>query len=146
MPSNHLILYYLLFLPSIFPSIRVFSTSQLFSSGCQSTGASASVSVFPVNIQDWFPLGLTDLISLQSKELSRVFSSTTVPKHQFFGSAFFMAQLSHLYKTTAKTVAFTKWAFVGKVISLLLNTLSRFVIAFVPRSKRLLILWLISYG
>ena len=88
MPSNHLILCCpLLLLPSIFPSIRVFSNeSSLFTSGGQSIGASASASVFPTNIQDWFPLGWTGLISLQSKGLSRVSSSTTVQKHQFFST------------------------------------------------------------
>ena len=81
MPSNHLILCLPLFLlPSIFPSIRVFT------SGGQSIGVSASALVLQMNIQDWFPLGLTGLISLQSKELSRVFSNTTVQKHQFFGT------------------------------------------------------------
>ena len=76
MPSNHLSLYCpLVLLPSIFPSIRVFSNeSVFFTSSGQSIGASASASVLPINIQDWFPLGLTGLISLQSKELSRVFS------------------------------------------------------------------------
>ena len=70
MPSNHLILCHtLLLLPSIFPSIRVFSNDQLFASGGQSTGVSASASVLPMNIQDWFPLGLTGFIPLQSKEL-----------------------------------------------------------------------------
>ena len=68
MPSDHLILCHPLLLPSIFPSIRVFSVSQLFPSGGQSIGASASASVLPVNIQGWFPLGLTGLISLQFKE------------------------------------------------------------------------------
>ena len=75
----------LLLLSSIFPSIRVFSVSQLFTSGDQSIGASTSVSVLPMNIQGWFPLGLTSLISLLPKGLSRVFSSTTIWKHQFFG-------------------------------------------------------------
>ena len=78
MPSNHLVLCHPLLLPSIFPSIRVFSVSQLFPSGGQSIGASASASVLPVNIQGWFPLGLTDLTSFLSRGLSRVFSSTTV--------------------------------------------------------------------
>ena len=81
MPSNQLILCRpLLLLPSIFPSIRVFSflMSQLFVSGSQRFGASASASLLPMNIQDWFPLGLTGLISLQSKGLSRVFSSSTI--------------------------------------------------------------------
>ena len=86
MPSNHLIFCHpLLLLPSIFPSIRVFS-NELFESGGQSIGAAASALVLPVNIQSWFPLELTGLISLQSKGLSRVFSSTTVWKHQFFGA------------------------------------------------------------
>ena len=77
MPSNHLILYRpFLLLPAIFPSIRVFSMSRLFASGGQSIGASASASVLPITIQGWSPLGLTGLISLQSKGLSRVFSST----------------------------------------------------------------------
>ena len=85
MPSNHLILCHpLLLLPSIFPSIRVFSNESVFQLGGQSIGASASI--LPVNIQGWFPSGLTSSISLLSKGLSRVFSCTTVRKHQFFGS------------------------------------------------------------
>ena len=79
MPSNHLSLCRpLIFLPSIFPSIRVFSKQSALASGGQSIGASVSASVLPINIQGWFPLGLTGWISLQSKRLSRVFSSTTV--------------------------------------------------------------------
>ena len=70
-------------LPSVFPSIRVFQMSQHFSSGGQSIGISASASVLPMNIQDWFPLGGTGWISLQSKGFSRVFSNTTIEKHQF---------------------------------------------------------------
>ena len=81
MPSNLLILCRPLLLPSIFPSIRVFSNE--FTSGGPSIGASAS-SVFPVNIQSWFPFGWTGLISLLSRGFSRVFSSTTVQNHQFF--------------------------------------------------------------
>ena len=69
-----------------FPASGSFPVSQLFSSGGQSTGASASVSVLPMNIQDWFPLGWTCLISLLSKELSKVFPRTTVQRHQFFGA------------------------------------------------------------
>ena len=94
-PSNHFILCRpLLLLPSIFPNIKVFSKessheafqmSQLFTSGSQSNAVSASTSVLPMNTQDWFPLGWTGWISLQSKGLSRVFSNTTVQKHQFFG-------------------------------------------------------------
>ena len=102
------------------PASGCFSVSQFFASGGQSTSASASAAVLPMNIQDWFPLGLTGLISLQSKGLSRVFSNTTVQKHQFFSSAFFMVQLSHPYMTTGKTMALTRWTFVGKVMSLLL--------------------------
>ena len=87
MPSNHLNLCRpLLLLPSIFPSIRVFSNSQLFKSGGQSIGVLASASVLPMNTQDWSPLGWTGWISLQSKGLSRVFSNTTVQKLQFFGA------------------------------------------------------------
>ena len=89
MPSNHLILCHpLLLLPSIFPSIRVFSNESALTSGGQSIGASASTSVIPMNIQDWFPLGLIGLISLQSKGLSRAFSNTTVQNHQFFTLSF----------------------------------------------------------
>ena len=85
MPFNHLILCHpLLLLPSIFPSIRVFSMSQLFTSGGQTIGVSASTSVLPKNTRDWSPSGWTGWISLQSKGLSRVFSNTTVQKHQFF--------------------------------------------------------------
>ena len=93
-----------------------------------------------MNIQDWFPLGFTGLISLLSKGLSRVFSNTTVQKHRC--SAFFMVQLSHLYMTTGKTVALTRQIFFGKVMSLLFNMFSKFVIAFLPRSRCLLISWL----
>ena len=85
MPSNHLILCCpLLLLPSIFPSIRVFSNESALLISGQSIGVSASASVLPMNIQGWFLSGLTGLISLQSKGLSRVFSSITVEKHQFF--------------------------------------------------------------
>ena len=87
MPSNHLVL----FAPSSscllsFPASGSFPVSQLINSGGQSIGASASASVFPVNIQGWFPLGLIGLISLKSKGLSRVFHSTTIRKHQFFNT------------------------------------------------------------
>ena len=86
-PSNHLILCHPLFLlSSIFPSIGwdSFQMSQFFTTGGQSIGVSASASVLPMNIQDWFPLGGTGWISLQSKGLSRVFSNTIVQRHQFF--------------------------------------------------------------
>ena len=86
MPSKHLILCCPLLLPSIFPSIRVFSMSLLFESGGQSIGVIALSSVLPMNIQGWFPLGLTCLISWLSKGLWRVLSNTTVGKHQFFST------------------------------------------------------------
>ena len=72
--------------PQSFPASGSIPMSQLFASGCQSIGVSASTSVLPMNTQDWSPLGWTGWISLQSKGLSRVFSSTTVQKHQFFGT------------------------------------------------------------
>ena len=87
MLSNYFILCHsLLLLPSVFPSTRSFPVSQLFASGGQSIGASASASVLPMNIQGWFPLELTGLTSLQSKGFSRVFSSSTVRKHQSFAT------------------------------------------------------------
>ena len=100
-------------------------------------------SVLPMNILSWFPLGMTGLTSLQSKGLSRVIFSTTIRKHQFFSAQpFFMVQLSHPYMTTGKIIALTVWTFVYKVMPLLFNMLSRFVIAFLPRIKQFLILWL----
>ena len=126
---NHLILCHpLLLLPSIFPASGFFLMSQFFTSGGQRTGVSASASVIPMNIQDWFPLGWTGLLSLQSKGLSRVFSNSTIQKYQFFG-----AQLS--LWITGKTIALTRWTFIGKVMSLLFNMLSRLVINFFPSSK-----------
>ena len=95
-PSNHLILCHPLFLlPSIFPSIRVFSNESAFCIKCQSTGVLASASVLPINIQGWYPLGLTGLISLLSKELSRVFSHT-IWKHQFFSTQPSLWSSSHI--------------------------------------------------
>ena len=94
--------------------------SQFFTSGGQSIGVSASTSVLPMNTQDWSPLGWTDWISLQSKGLSRVFSNTTGQKHRFFLALSFIVLLSHPYMTIGKTIALTRWAFVGKVMSLLL--------------------------
>ena len=96
--SNHLILCCpLLLVPSSFPASESFPMSQLFSWGGQSTGASASASVFPMNIQDWFSLGLTALISLLSKELSRVFSSTIIQKHQLFDAQPSLWSNSHIH-------------------------------------------------
>ena len=153
MSSNNLILCHpLLLLPSIFPSIRVFSNEsalhmrwQKYWSFSFNINPSNEHPGLPMNTQDWFPLGWTGWISLQSKGLSRVFSNTTVQKASIFQcSAFFTVQLSHPYMTTGKTIALTRWTFVGKVISLLFNLLSRLVITFLPRSKRLLISWLQS--
>ena len=110
-----------------FPASGSFPMSQFFASGGQSIGVSASALVLPMNIQDWFPLGWTGWISLQSKGLSSLCqhhsSKTSILRH----SAFFIVQLSHPYMTLGKTTALTRWTFVGKVMSLLFNMLSRLV-------------------
>ena len=138
MASNHLILSHpLLFLPSIFPSIRVFSNELVLRIRWPKFWPSASV--LPMNIQDWFPLGWTGWISLQSKGLSRVFSNTTVQKHRFFSAQLSLWSNSHIHVNTGKMIALTRWTFVGKLMSLLFNMLSRLVITFLPRSKCLLI-------
>ena len=85
------------FCPQSLPASESFSMSQLFTWGCQSTGVSASASVLPVNTQDWSPLGWTGWISLQSKGLLRVFSNTTVQKHQFFGTQPSSQSNSHIH-------------------------------------------------
>ena len=125
--------------PQSFPASGSFPMSQLFTSGGQSIGVSASTSVPPMNTQDWSPLGWTGWVSLQSKGLSRVLqhhsSKASIVQH----SAFFIVQLSHPYMTTGKTIALTWLNFVDKVMSLLFNMLSRLVITFLPRSKHLLI-------
>ena len=95
-----------------FPASGSFPVTQFFAWSGQSIRVSASASVLPMNIQDWFPLGWTGLIFLQPKGLSRVFSNTTVQKDQFFST-----QLSHPYMTTGKTIALTRQSFVGKVIN-----------------------------
>ena len=100
-----------------FPTSGYFLVRQLFASGGQIIGASASAAVLPMNIQDWFLLGLTGLIFLQLKGLSRVFSNTTVQKHQFFGAQLSLVQLSHRHMTTGKTIALARQTFVGKVTS-----------------------------
>ena len=105
--------------------------SQVFTSGGQSIGASASV--LPVNIQGWFPLGLTGLISQETLKSLLQHHSSKVSVHGC--SAFFMVQLSHPYMTTEKTIALTRWIFFGKVMSLLFNMLSRFVIVFLPKEQ-----------
>ena len=125
-----------------FPASGSFPMSQFFASGGWSIGVSNSASVLPMNIQDWFPLGWTGWISLQSKELSRVFSNTTVQNSWrissiLWHSAFFIVQLSHPYMTTGKTIALTRWTFVGKGMSLLFNMVSMLIITFLPRSKHL---------
>ena len=125
------------------PASGSFPMSKPFTWSGQSIGVSASV--LPMNTQDWSPLGWTGWISLQSKGLSNVFSNTTVQKQSIFGhSAFFTVQLSHPYMTTGKTIALTGGTFVGKVMSLLFNMLSRLLITFLPKSKRLVISWLQS--
>ena len=139
MPSNHIIFYRpLLLLPSIFPNIRVFSNELALHIRWPCIGTSASASVLPTNIQGWFPLRFTGLI-LQSKGVSRVFSNTTVQKHRFFSTQPSLWSNSHNH--AGKTIPLTRQNFVGKVMSAF-YTLSRFVIAFLPSSKGLLISWL----
>ena len=98
MPSNHLILCHpLVLLPSIFPSIRVFSNESALRNRWPKIGVSGSASVLLMNTQNWYPLGWTDWISLHYKELSRVFSNTTVQKHQFFGAQLSLQSNSHIH-------------------------------------------------
>ena len=145
MPSNHLILWHPLLLPPIFPSIRVFS-NELALCIMWPKYWSFRFSLSPSNeYSGLISLGLTGLSSMRSEGLSRIFSNTTAQKYQFLWClAFFIVQLSHPYITTGKAIASTRWTFVGKVKSLLLNMLFRFVMAFLPRSKHLLISWLQS--
>ena len=146
MPSNHLILCHpLLLLPSIFPSIRVFSNESTL---CMRLPKywSFSFSISPSNEHSGlisFRMDWLDLLAVQGtlKSLLQHHSSKASILHC---SAFFTVQLSHPYMTTGKTIALTRRTFVGKVISLLLNMLSRLVIAFLPRNKHLLISWLQS--
>ena len=107
-----------------------FPMSQFFTSSGQSIGVSALASVLPMNIQDWFPLGWTGWISLQPKSLHHS-SKVSILRP----SAFFIIQLSHPYMTIGKTIALTRWTFVGKVMSLLFSMLSSLVIVLHPRSK-----------
>ena len=146
MPSNHLILCCpLLLLPSIFPSIRVFSNESVLRIRW-SKYWSFSFSISPSNEYSGlisFRMDWLDLLAVQGtlKSLLQHHSSkASVFRH----SAFFIVQLSHPYITTGKTTALTKWTFVGKVLSLLFNTLSRLVITFLSRSKCLLVSWLQS--
>ena len=126
-----------------FPASGSFPMSQFFASGGQSIGASASASVLQMNIQDLFLLGLTGWISLHSKGLSRVFSNTTVQKHQFFSTHLPLWNNSFIHDYW-KTRALTRWTFVVKMMFLLFNLLSWLVIAFLRRRKQLLISWLQS--
>ena len=132
-----------LLLPSIFPSIRVFSNESALWIRWPKYWCFSSSIRLSVNIQDWFPLGLVDLLAVQGtlKSLLQHHSSKASILQCL---AFFMVQLSNPYMTTGKNTALTGWTFVGKIMSLLFNTLSRLVIAFLPRSKCLLISWLQS--
>ena len=117
-----------------FPASGSFQISQFFASGGQSIGVSASTSVLPMDIQDWFPLGWIGGISLQSKGHSRVFSKQQFKSINSSVLSFLYTPTLTSYMTTRKTIALTRQTFVGKVMSLLLNTLSRLVITFLPRS------------
>ena len=126
------------------PASESFSMSQLFTWGGQSTGVSALASFPPKKSQGCSPSEWTGWISLQSKGLSSLLQHHSSKPSILRCSAFFRVQLSHPYRTTGKTVGLTRPTLIGKVMSLLLNILSRLVITFLPRSKRLLILWLQS--
>ena len=145
MPSSHLILCHPLLLPSIFPSIRVFSKEPVLHISWPKCW-SFSISISPSNEYSWlisFRMDWLDLLAVQGtlKSLLQHHSSkASVLQHW----AFFIVQLSHPYMITGKTIALTRRTFVGKVISLLFNMLSRLGIGFLPRSKRLLISWLQS--
>ena len=145
MPSNHLILCRLLLLPSIFPSIRVFSSESVLRIRWPKYW-SFSFNISPSNEHSgliFFRMDRLDLLAVQGalKSLLQHHSSkASILQH----SAFFLVQLSHPYMTTGKVIVMTRWTSVGKVIFLLFNTLSRLVITFLPRSKHLLISWLQS--
>ena len=130
--------------PQSFPASGSFLMNWLFASNGQSIGASASASILPMNIWDWFPSGLTGLISLLSKGLSR---SSPASQFESINSSVF----NHFYGPALTSIhdywknhTLTIWTFVGKVMTMLFNVLSSFVIAFLSRSKRLLISWLPS--
>ena len=125
-----------------FPASESSPISQFFVSGGQSSGVSASASVLPMNIQDWFPLGLIGLISLQSKWLSGVFSNTTVQKHQFFSIQPSLWSNSHIHTWLLEKPYL--WLDGPLLAKSAFNMLSRLVITFLPRSKRLSISWLQS--
>ena len=145
MPSNHLILFCLLLPPLIFPSIRDFSDESAL---CirRPKDWSFSFSISPSNEYSGlisFRMDWLDLLAVQGT-LKSLLQHHKSKASILQCSAFFMVQLSHPYMTTGKTIALTKWTFVGKVMSLLFNMLSRLVITFLPRSKHLLISWLQS--
>ena len=146
MPSNHLILCRpRLLLPSIFPSIRVFSNKSALHIRWQKDW-SFSFSISPSNEHPGlisFRMDWLDLFAVQGT-LKSLLQQHSSKASILWHSAFFIVQLSHPYMTTGKTIALTRWTFVGKIMSLLFNMLSRLVITFLPRSKRLLISWLQS--
>ena len=146
MPSNHLIFCHpLLQLPSIFPSIRVFSNESVLCIRWPKYW-SFSFSISPSNEYSGliaFRMDWLDLLVVQGT-LKRLLQHHSSKASILRYSAFFIVQLSHPYMTTGKTIALTRWTFVGKVMSLLFNMLYRLVIIFLPRSKRLLISWLQS--
>ena len=132
--------------PQTFPASGSFPMIQLFASGCQSIAVSTSTLVLPMNTQDWSSLGWSSLVGSPCSPRD---SQESSPTPQFKASilrcsAFFIVQLSNPYMTTGKTIVLTRQTYVGKVKSLLFTMLSRLVIAFLPRSKRLLISWLQS--
>ena len=146
MPSNHLILCHpLLLLPSIFPSIRVFSNESVLRSRWPKY-LSFSFNISPSNEHPGlisFRMDWLDLLAVQ-RTLKSLLQHHSSKASILWHSAFFTVQLSHPYMTTGKTIALTRWTFVGNVMSLLLNMLSRLVITCLPRSKHLLISWLQS--
>ena len=146
MSSNHLILCRpLLPLPSIFPSIRIFSNESVLHIKWPKYW-SFSFSISPSNVYlglIFFRIDWLDLLAVQGT-LTRFLQHHTSKASILQGSGLFIVQLSHPYMTTGKTIALTIWTFAGKVMSLLFNLLSRLVIAFLPRSKHFLISWLQS--
>ena len=146
MPSNHLILCHpLLLMPSIFPSIRVFSNESVLHIKWPKYW-SFSFSISPSNDYSGltsFRMDWLDLLAVQGT-LKSLLQHHSSKASILQCSAFFIVQLSHPYTTTEKTIALTRWTFVGKVMSLLFNRLSRLVITFFPRSKHLLFSWLQS--
>ena len=125
-----------------FPAARSFPMSQLFAWGGQSVGVSVSTSVRPMNTQDWSPLEWTGWSPCVQGTLRGLLQHHSSKVSIFWHSAFFTVQHSHPYMTTGKSIALTRWTFVGKVMSLIFNMLSRLVLIFLPRSKHLLISWL----